>query len=1189
MIALVVVVLAAPLFMGWMARGQRSVPSNREAALQANNRGVGCMEQFRYAEAVSSFEEVVRLAPDWVLGRINLGIALLNTGKEANLKRARTIFQSVLHNAPNNLQAHYCLGMLLMYEKEGREALSHFQVVLERDPHDASSWAWRGFLLQGRGEDALQQECYERALENNPYLMPALYHRYQQAVRFQPDQARSLEEEMEGLRRANWASLLEIKYTLMGHYAEVIGRAPTARPTIGPLPSFQRTSSRIRLAPGARWVKASDYGSDAAGKVQAAIRQRFGAALVVLDYNHDGRQDLFLAAAVVEKGKVRDLLLRNEGSGRFVDGTEEAGLAQPRPTTGCCVADIDNDGYPDLLLTGVGRQCLYRNSHKGRFDDVSDRAKLDQLQSVCLGAIAVDLDQDSDLDLLLSQYAATPTEALERLQGKATTEGPGIKVYLHVGEAPPVEVGKEAATLACDFAPAEKLQALQGTGAAVGLAAADLDGDRDLDFLVLGEQLVPKVVINDRLLRFRRKSLPESLAPASAWNGALVLDADHDGRSDLLLLRAGRPPLLLMSRATPGEKDVGRWLEATTLSAPPLKQAAAIDVDFDSWTDVVGIDEQGRTVLLHNRGGTLVRSQLRLSPSQQMPQDLLALAAADVVGNAFPDLVVWSEAEGLQLYENRGNDNHALQVRLVGLNSRDPKTGNRIRCNADGVGAWVRAHSGSVWAGQENTTLSAGLGQSRPPLVLGLGRYEEAQVLRLLWPDGSWQSLIDVRAGPEPKMVVQTNRLPGSCPILFTWDGSRFAFITDFLGAGSLGEMGPDGSCRLPRPEESVKIEAEQLTPRKGYYELRIADPLSEITYLDHLQLVVLDHPADVRIYPDERFATTGPPPTQELIAFTKKIHPLRAVDHRGREVTATLRHWDRDTVDGFAQRAWIGFAEEHAVELDFGDRLVGLPAGERLYLCLAGWTDYVWPQSIWAAQQGGVAVQAPVLERQDDCGHWQSLGEIGFPAGLPRMMLVDVTDRVGGPHSRLRLRTNLNVFWDQVFLAVGCRRVAPNGEPMADGVCARCVEISSAVLMPTGVMREYSPDGRLPKIYDHDHFEATAVTPPAGRMTRRGDVTRLLRRVDDCFVLVGPGDELAVRFDARSLPSLPRGWKRSFVLRTHGYCKDTGPFTATGASVEPLPFRTMRRYPPGPDEHYPDDALHRKVRRQFHTREVRP
>src|SRR5262249_10429480 len=153
-------------------------------------------------------------------------------------------------------------------------------------------------------------------------------------------------------------------------------------------------------------------------------------------------------------------------------------------------------------------------------------------------------------------------------------------------------------------------------------------------------------------------------------------------------------------------------------------------------------------------------------------------------------------------------------------------------------------------------------------------------------------------------------------PVLFSWDGQRFVFVTDFLGEGSMGEMLAGGGHRPPRPEESVKIEADQLAPRNGQYVVKIAEPMDEATYLDRLQLVVLDHPANVQVYPDERFASGGPPPTQELLVVHQPIFPVRAGDHRSRDVTAKLRQRDRDMVSDFAFRSWLGFAEEHFVEL---------------------------------------------------------------------------------------------------------------------------------------------------------------------------------------------------------------------------------------------------------------------------------
>src|SRR5439155_27323999 len=142
--------------------------------------------------------------------------------------------------------------------------------------------------------------------------------------------------------------------------------------------------------------------------------------------------------------------------------------------------------------------------------------------------------------------------------------------------------------------------------------------------------------------------------------------------------------------------------------------------------------------------------------------------------------------------------------------------------------------------------------------------------------------------------------------------------------------------------------------------------------------------------------------------------------------------------------------------------------------------------------------------------------------------------------------------------------------------------EVERATLSARGCMQEFSPDGRLPTVYDYDRLEAVPAIRPAGRVTAFGDVTELLHAADDRFVIFGPGDELTVSFDAEKLPALPPGWKRSFVLRTWGYCKDSGPFTATAETVEPLPFRGMSRYPYGPGERYPTDALHQGYLRRY-------
>jgi hypothetical protein len=703
-------------------------------------------------------------------------------------------------------------------------------------------------------------------------------------------------------------------------------------------------------------------------------------------------------------------------------------------------------------------------------------------------------------------------------------------------------------------------------------------------------------VLNDRLLRFHRTTVPEALLPPHRWNGALVFDAHHNGRSDLFVIGPGQRPILLLSKALQGDKDVRKRFEQGATNSPSLLQAQAIDLDYDGWTDVVGLSEQHVPVLLQNDGTRLVHRLEALGPDSSWPKDLIAVRAGRFGLGKFQDLIVWSESNGLQLHLNQGNGNYSVTMDVTGhrkahFDSREglcnaQAKGKKSRCNSDAFGVKVAVQSENFWSELEYTTLSAGLGQSHSPIVLGLARHPQPDVVRLRWPDNVIQAELNVPACQLTR-IDEANFKDVSCPILFTWNGERFVFVTDFLGAGSMGELQPDGSTRPPRPEESVKIEAAQLVPRDGKYILKIAEPMNEATYLDRLQLLVLDHPADVRVYPDERFTSDAPPSPLggegrvrgDLLAFRQEIFPVKARDHRGKDVTKVLAKWDRDTVNDFAQRSWLGYAEEHWVELDFGDRLAQFKPEDRLILCLAGWTDYPYPESIWAATQAGVPLLPPVLERLDDGGHWQTLiADAGFPAGLPRMMTLDVTGKLTGPHCVIRFRTNMEVYWDQIF-------VAPVLETKVFRVFPQ--EVARAALTPCGLMQEFSPDGRLPTIYDYDRQQTVAVSRLAGKMTRYGEVTELLRDRDDRFVIFGPGDELTVEFDAKNLPALPPGWKRSFVLKTWGYCKDCSLFTATGDTIEPLPFQKMSKYPYGPEEHYPDDPSHQDYLRRYQTRQV--
>src|SRR5262249_38509764 len=164
-------------------------------------------------------------------------------------------------------------------------------------------------------------------------------------------------------------------------------------------------------------------------------------------------------------------------------------------------------------------------------------------------------------------------------------------------------------------------------------------------------------------------------------------------------------------------------------------------------------------------------------------------------------------------------------------------------------------------------------------------------------------------------------------------------------------------------------------------------------------------------------------------------------------------------------------------------------------------------------------------------------------PAGLPRLTLLDLSGKVGGPDCVIRLPTNMECYWDQAFIAVRDRAAEAQ-------VRVQELPLAQASLVYRGLPREQSPDGRPPLLYGYDHVEPALPARFSGWLTRYGDVAGLLERDDDRFCVIGPGDEVRLEFDAQTASEPPPGWTRSFILRAVGYCKDADPFTATSDAV---------------------------------------
>ena len=499
-----------------------------------------------------------------------------------------------------------------------------------------------------------------------------------------------------------------------------------------------------------------------------------------------------------------------------------------------------------------------------------------------------------------------------------------------------------------------------------------------------------------------------------------------------------------------------------------------------------------------------------------------------------------------------------------------------------GIGAEVEVKAQDLLARRIVLCGSGFPGQASTDVVVGLGERARADFVYVHWTDGVLQSEFDVAPGAL-REIVEVNRKMASCPVVFAWDGRGFQYVTDCLGGGGLAfYSGPPVGYAPPDPTEVVRLPA--LAPLDGAYVVNLVENLEEVSYLDEARLLVVDHPASMEVHPDERFAVEAPLPEDRIYGAEAKLFPVTAVDDAGHDVRAALLEDDRKTVDTFAlDRRFVGLAEPHTLELDFGDALAAsaAPAPDaRLVMFLSGWVEYGYSKTNVGSSQAGVEVVNPTLEVPDGAGGWKKAATIGYPAGNSRTITYDVTGILGPHASRCRIRTNLEVYWDRIFVAY---------DRAPGRIRTTTLPVTGADLHERGYPREFSPDGRAPTLYDYGVCEAwIPFRTTTGDYTRFGDVTPLVTASDDRFAIFGKGEEVRLRFDAAHLPPLREGEARTFLLRLDGYCKDRDPYTALGDTVGPLPFHAMSGYPYPATERYPDDPAHREYRARWNTRTVR-
>jgi len=282
------------------------------------------------------------------------------------------------------------------------------------------------------------------------------------------------------------------------------------------------------------------------------------------------------------------------------------------------------------------------------------------------------------------------------------------------------------------------------------------------------------------------------------------------------------------------------------------------------------------------------------------------------------------------------NDGRLDRVELgdqvkVRLNRTDTKR-HWMRVQIDGVknlklgqGSEVEVKAGTLYQKRHYDGL---------PLLFDMQGYDQADTVRITWGNGLIQNEAKQPANRAHDFK-EAQRLSGSCPMIWTWDGKRFRYITDVLGVAPLGASSGDGSYFPTDHDEYIQIPGDALQPKDGDYEIRLTEELSEVAYFDQIRLLSVDHPAGQEIYTSERWK--APPfPDFRFYGVSNRIYPSRAVDHHNHDVLGKLRAKDRTYPDDF-RRKENGVAELHALTLDFGKAA----QDNRAVLILNGWVDW--------------------------------------------------------------------------------------------------------------------------------------------------------------------------------------------------------------------------------------------------------